>query len=1151
MPLIAAAIVALSAPLQASLTFTTKSLPFGGVNQSYFATLSATGSGGVYLLLTGALPAGLVYDPTAQEILGTPLVAGAFRLTLLASDGANDMGQESLTLYIMQISTPPRLPNGSVCSPYSQTFAVSDAPPPPFIWTLVAPNPLPGLTLDASAGVLSGTPTSGGRFNFNIEALSSSTGVFAVQNVFLDIASFCLVPTLPNGDLNSMYRAPVALMGGNAPFTWTVSGNLPLGVGIDSTSGLLSGTPTVPGKYTFTVQVTDSTADTVTQAFSITINPALAFTTASPLAQGTAGANYSQTFAATGGSPPYIFTSSNPPTGLQLSPTGVLSGSPSSGNFTVPVTVTDSLNNSVGMDFAVSFVNPTLLEVSPAVLGFSAILGGDAPAPKSINVIPVGTPSNFTVLVDGGAGIPAPSWITVTPLAAAGAPATLVVAVNQGTLAVHSAQARIQVIDGSGTAIVVLVTLEIVSAPPRLQLVPDTLHFAARAGTPGTLVETLGISNAGGGGSISFNASVVGGGSWVISVTPSSGQTAPNSTVFVQVQINTQGLQVGSYHDVIQFSSGAAIVSVPIALFVSGGGAILQLSATGERFQARSGGGFSNPLTLEILNTGDPASSLTWTAEFVSGSRYFSSSASDGNATLTSPGSLTLTPTSAALQMPAGGYYGLLKISSKEALNSPLYAVLVLDLEDPSTPALPDPSPAGLVFIGTAGQPLSAIQTLNINTSAASPVPFQVSASTADGGNWLTVSPTSGSAGGQSPEPVTLSVDPTKLAAGIHSAEVDVSMSGALRSVNVTTIVQPGGSNPVNSAGASTVNAVQTSCTPSSLVLTETGLVNNFAVPAGWPATLMVLLNDDCGNTISDGFVNAVFSNGDAPLTLHEAQTGTYSVTWQPHAAAAQMALSIQAYSTKLKPAMIQLVGAVNENQNAPPIIFENGMVNAFNRVSAGALAPGMIVEVYGSGLATTGGNPGVLPLTTDFDGTSLIVGSRQAPLYYVSDTQLNVQFNVELTANQQYAVIASLNGALSVPVVADVSPIQLGVAATVDGMVVAQHGDTATSITEDSPAKPGEVVVIYLSGMGATNPSVKSGEPAPSSAPFAKVIFPATVTLDGQAATVQFAGLAPNFVGLYQVNFRVPVSAATGDQTLIVSQNGVSSNATRLPVSQ
>ncbi len=116
--------------------------------------------------------------------------------------------------------------------------------------------------------------------------------------------------------------------------------------------------------------------------------------------------------------------------------------------------------------------------------------------------------------------------------------------------------------------------------------------------------------------------------------------------------------------------------------------------------------------------------------------------------------------------------------------------------------------------------------------------------------------------------------------------------------------------------------------------------------------------------------------------------------------------------------------------------------------------------------------------------------------------------------------------------------------------MVIAQHGETSANITKASPAKPGEVVVIYLSGMGATNPVVKSGEPAPSSPP-AKVAVAAAVTLGGENAVVQFAGLAPGFVGLYQVNFQVPATIGSGDQTLVVSQNGVSSNSALLPVSK
>jgi uncharacterized protein (TIGR03437 family) len=1160
--LILAALVTVSSPLLAQLAITNTSLPFGGVNQDYAVALTASGGSGNYSFsIIGSLPPGLTLStPDDDEfsfgpsIAGQPTTPGTYSFTVKVTDNqTTTTATKALSIGIMQISTLPGLPNGSTCSVYSQTFTVSNGPPPPFTWSFSDSSPPPGLILNSSTGVLSGTPTAGGPYSFTIEAFSAGSNIFAVQTFSLQISSLCFFAnSLPNGDLNSFYRQSLILSGGVAPFTWSVkSGDLPTGITIDPKSGLLSGTPTAVGPFDFAVQVIDSTGANATQSFSITINPALAFTTASPLPGGTAGVSYSQTFAATGGSGPYVFTTEDPPTGLLLSPAGVLSGAPSAGTFTVTVTVTDSLHFSISMNFQVTFVSAgPLLQVSPTAITFSAVFQGDAPGPQFIDVVPIGTqPINFSVVVDGGAGVPAPSWITVTPTDPT-APARLVVTVNQGTLATQTSNARVQVIDTSGNAIIVTVTLNIATASPRLQVVPDTLHFAARVSTPGTLVETLGVRSAGGGGPISYSTFIQNSSTWITGVTPSSGQTVPNSTVFLQVQINTQGLQAGSYHDVILFSSNGAAISVPVALFISNSGAILELSVTGERFQARSGGGFSNPQTVQILDSGDTGSSLAWTASFVSGSQYFSASVLSGNASPSNPGTLVLAPTSAALQMAPGGYYGLLKISST-ALNSPLYVVLVLDLDDPATPALPDPFPAGLAFIGTAGQPIAGAQSVNVNTSSTAPVPFQVSVLTANGGNWLTVNPSTGTSTGQSPGQISLSVDATQLAAGIYSGEVDIAMSGALRSVNVTTIVEPAGATVASRASSARSLGAAGGCTPSALALTETGIVNNFAVPAGWPAALTVQLNDDCGNSISNASVSASFTNGDPPLMLGGTQPGTYSATWQPGVVSSQMAITIQAQSTTLKPAMVQLIGTINQNKNAPPVIAENGTVNTFNRVPAGALAPGMIVEVYGTGLATTQGNTSGLPLPTNFQGTSLIVGPYQAPLYYVSGAQVNVQFDAELVPNQQYPVIAMLNGALSVPVMTDISPIQLGVAAMANGLVIAQHGVGSAYVTENSPAKQGEVVVIYLSGMGATNPSVKSGVPAPGAPPFAEVTVEPTVTLNGQDAPVQFAGLTPGFVGLYQVNFQVPLNAGTGDQTLIVSQNGVSSNASRLPVSK
>lgn len=1151
--LILGALVTVSSPLLAQLAISNTSLPFGGVNQDYLAPITASGGSGDYSFTVPKTPApGLFFNGDLNRIEGSPTTPGAFSVTVKVTDlQTSNTASKQFTIDVMQISTAPQLPGASSCAFYSQMLAVSDGPPPPFSWSFSDSSPPPGLTLNKNTGVLSGTPTASGPFSFTVEAFSTSANVYALQTFGITVSSLCfLASSLPNGDLNSLYRESLVVTGGTAPFAWSVKGgDLPTGVTIDPKSGLLEGTPTVAGAYNFTIQVIDGNNAIATQSFSVTINPALAFINTSPLQPGTAGVTYSATFGATGGAAPYAFTTPDAPPGFLLSPAGVLSGSPSVGTFTLTVTVTDSLNIAISMNFSVTFVSAgPLLQVSPTALIFTAPFEGDAPAPQFIDVTPVGTqPMNFHVLVDGGAGVSAPSWVTVTPMDPT-APARLVVTVNQGTLATATSNARVQVVDNSGNAIIIMVTLNIVSASPQLQVTPDTLHFAARAATPGTLVETLGLRSTGGGGPISFTTFVQNNSSWITGVKASAGQTVPNSTVFLQVQINTQGLQVGSYHDVILFSSSAPTLSVPVALFVSGGGAILQLSVTGERFQARSGGGFSNPQTVQILDSGDPASSLTWTASFVSGSENFSASASSGNASPSNPGSLVLTPTASALQMPAGGYYGLLKISSS-ALNSPLYVVLVLDLADPGTPPLPDPSPAGIVFTGPAGQPVTAGQMVNINTSSTSAVAFQVSVLTADGGNWLTVNPSTGMSTGQTPGDVTLTVDATQLTAEIYSGEVDISMSGALRSVNVTFIVEPAGA--AGKAAAARAVGAAGNCAPSALALTETGLVDNFAVPAGWPAALTVQLNDDCGNAVSGASVTASFSNGDPPLMLGGTQPGEYSATWQPGTVSAQMAVTLQAQSTTLKPAMVQLIGTINQNQNAPPVISENGTVNTFNRVPAGALAPGMIVEVYGSGLGTAKGNTSGLPLPTSFLGTSLFVGPYQAPLYYVSGNQVNVQFDAELTPNQQYPVIAVLNGALSVPVMTDISPIQLGVAAQTNGLVIAQHGVGSAYITESSPAKQGEVVMIYLSGMGATNPEVKSGHPAPSSPPYAVVTTEPTVTLDGQAASVQFAGLTPGFVGLYQVNFQVPLNAGTGDQTLVVSQNGVSSNSTRLPVSK
>jgi uncharacterized protein (TIGR03437 family) len=196
-----------------------------------------------------------------------------------------------------------------------------------------------------------------------------------------------------------------------------------------------------------------------------------------------------------------------------------------------------------------------------------------------------------------------------------------------------------------------------------------------------------------------------------------------------------------------------------------------------------------------------------------------------------------------------------------------------------------------------------------------------------------------------------------------------------------------------------------------------------------------------------------------------------------------------------------------------------------------------------------------VVPLLTEFSGTFMLVGPIQAPLFYVSSTQIDVQIPVELTPNRQYYAVVTANGVPSPPEMITLVPFQPGMASFAGGtgvpQVVAQHAVDYSLVTAASPAKPGEPLIIYLAGLGATNPQVPSGTPTPSE--LVPAVVQPTITLNGEIAAIAYAGLSPSGIGLYQINFTVPSDAQSGNLTLVVTQPGTPSmvaNTTSLPVS-
>jgi uncharacterized protein (TIGR03437 family) len=231
---------------------------------------------------------------------------------------------------------------------------------------------------------------------------------------------------------------------------------------------------------------------------------------------------------------------------------------------------------------------------------------------------------------------------------------------------------------------------------------------------------------------------------------------------------------------------------------------------------------------------------------------------------------------------------------------------------------------------------------------------------------------------------------------------------------------------------------------------------------------------------------------------------------------------------------------------NAVPLLSPNGTLHVFNSLIGGALAPGTIVEIFGQNLASATATATTVPLQDTMNGSSVIIGGMEAPLYYVSPGQIDAQIPFELQSGQQYQVLVSANNALTTPQPIQLSAAAPGLAANPDGTLIAQHSD-GTLVSQTSPAMGGEYLVVYLAGLGDTTVPVASGTASPSS-PLAQPSVTPTLTINGAPSPILFAGLTPGLVGLYQMNFQVPTGLPAGDITIVVSQNGQSSNQTVLP---
>ncbi len=217
---------------------------------------------------------------------------------------------------------------------------------------------------------------------------------------------------------------------------------------------------------------------------------------------------------------------------------------------------------------------------------------------------------------------------------------------------------------------------------------------------------------------------------------------------------------------------------------------------------------------------------------------------------------------------------------------------------------------------------------------------------------------------------------------------------------------------------------------------------------------------------------------------------------------------------------------------NAAPVA-----VNAASYVPN--VAPGSIVSIFGTNLTSTTAQANSYPLPVTLAGVTVDVGGKQAPLYYAGPTQINFQVPVDIPANLQTLTVNTPAG--------PVSAGTLGVQATAPGvfLVANQSGSGNASAT---PAASGSTVIAYVTGIGPVDNPVPTGAAAPT-ATLSRATAPVTVTVNGITATVSFAGLAPGFAGLGQLNIVVPSALTPGSYPLIINIGGVAASTVMLAV--
>ena len=393
-----------------AITISPGTLPEAVTGTAFSQTLGAAGGTTPYsyAVTAGFLPAGVSLS-AAGELSGTPTAAGTFAFTIRATDTNGFTASRGYTLDVVPPTIalgPATLGQSTLRESYSQQLSASGGTAG-YSYKLTSGALPAGMTL-SNDGLLSGTPTQHGDFDFAVTATDSTTGTgpFAgTRQYSLSVAvrAIVLTPaTLPSGMDGSAYNQQLGATGGDGTFTFSISaGTLPRGLTL-SGSGLLSGTPSEPASATFTVVATDDLGFRGDHSYQLDIAAAPLVLVPETVPDRKPGDPFALELTMDGGVGPfsYAVTKGTLPAGMILDPvSGTISGTPTAvGTYRFTVAITDSSPTPVTASAEYT------IEVPSQPLSISIPGAQPGSPPGELPKAKAGTPFSVTLQGSGGAG---------------------------------------------------------------------------------------------------------------------------------------------------------------------------------------------------------------------------------------------------------------------------------------------------------------------------------------------------------------------------------------------------------------------------------------------------------------------------------------------------------------------------------------------------------------------------------------------------------------------------------------------------------------------------------------------------------------------------------------------------------------------------